>query len=319
MPVAFVTLKDVVIRPEFMQLPFKLSPYKKEEGRNIVEIGFGNGEFPVYMAKNNSQDTFWGIEVSQTCVLKAAKRARSLGIANLFLMCGDARFLLRECFEDESIDKVYMNFPCPWPKSRHEKRRVTYIGFADMLAAVLKCGGVFELVTDEEWYAEEVRDVLSSHNALQLRTFERNPSRPVKTKYERKWLAQGKDIFLVQIEKKERFTVERLIKEEETVNTKIETSAWTLADLDSLNGYEGTEEDCHWTYKGYYTSPEGAFLIQTIASDGGFEQRYFLKLVKKENETLIKLDSNCAAFRTPALKRSLYYLADYLGRVVDRS
>jgi tRNA (guanine-N7-)-methyltransferase len=317
MPVDSVALENVIVRPEGIDIPFDLSSYGT--GKHVVEIGFGNGEFPVYMARSHGEDTFWGIEVSQTCVLKAAKRIRNLGIKNLFLMCGDARFLLRECFQDETIHKVYMNFPCPWPKSRHGKRRVTYSGFADMLAAVLCRGGVFELVTDEEWYADEVKAVLSDHQALTLYAYEKNPHRSVTTKYERKWLAQGKDIFLVQIEKKEKFTVDRLIKEENVMHTKIGNVTWTPSQLQVLNGLEGKAGDCHWTYKNYYMSSGESCLLETIASDGGFEQRFFLKLVKGEKETLIKLDPNCTAFRTPALKQSIYCLAEHLSQAKDHS
>jgi len=305
-------LESVILRPEIMSIPFDLSSFGK--GQNVVEIGFGNGEFPVHMARTYPDDTFFGIEVSQTCVLKAAKRVRQLGLENVYLMCGDARFLMRECFENGSIHKIYMNFPCPWPKSRHSKRRVTAPGFSDVLAGVLAPNGIFELVTDEEWYALEVRDVLSVHPALVLYSYVKNPVRPVTTKYERKWLAQGKDIYRIQIRKKETFLMERLVKEGERMHTKVDVIDWSRSFFQTIKGESESENECHWTYRNSYFSPEGVILLETIATDGNFEQKFFLKIVKEEKETLIKLDGSCLVYRTPAVKKSIFYLAERLRR-----
>lgn len=103
------------------------------------------------------------------------------------------------------------------------------------------------------------------------------------------------------------------------MHTKIGNVTWTPSQLQVLNGLEGKAGDCHWTYKNYYMSSGESFLLETIASDGGFEQRFFLKLVKGEKETLIKLDPNCTAFRTPALKQSIYCLAEHLSQAKDHS
>ena len=77
---------------------------------------FGNGEYTVRYAALHPDTFFVGMEVSPACVLRCAKR--SVGLDNLRLVRTDARYMMKELFADSSLDKIYMNFPCPWPKKR---------------------------------------------------------------------------------------------------------------------------------------------------------------------------------------------------------
>ena len=159
----------------------------------IVEIGFGNGDFLVHLAEKRGKDTLvLGLEVSAVCVLKAAKRLSSRNLTNSRVIMGDARFILENCVPKDSISTIYMNFPCPWPKNRHSSRRVTYGRFPGILSKVLKTGGEFRLVTDEEWYALEVKSNLSSHPSLDFVSLEIEPDLEMTTKYASKWKAMEK-------------------------------------------------------------------------------------------------------------------------------
>ena len=113
-----------------------------------LEIGFGNGEFTVQYAKANPEIFLYGIEISQSCVLRCSRRAADLD--NLKIINTDARYMLRELFEDETLEKIFMQFPCPWPGNGNAHRRVTARDFSDGLAAVLKINGIFEMVSDDE-------------------------------------------------------------------------------------------------------------------------------------------------------------------------
>ena len=96
----------VIIFPESgLPLPVK--------NHTELEIGFGNGEFTAQYAKKNPEIFLYGIEISQACVLRCARRAE--GLNNLRIINTDARYMLRELFEDEALDKIIMQFPCPWP------------------------------------------------------------------------------------------------------------------------------------------------------------------------------------------------------------
>ena len=101
-----------------------------------------------------------GSRVSLQCVMKAVRRIQRSCCPNARVLLGDARFILGYCFPPEWLHAVYMNFPCPWPKTRHAKRRVTYSGFSDVLAGSLATGGIFELVTDDGIYADDVSRII---------------------------------------------------------------------------------------------------------------------------------------------------------------
>jgi len=197
-----------ILSPRELKLPLGLERFSDKLPKVVLEIGFGNGEYTVKWAAANPDSLVVGLEVSFSCVVRCARRIKDAGLSNLKIIRTDARFMMKELFADESLDMVMMNFPCPWPKTRHAKRRVTAKEFADSLAAVLKTGGVFELVTDEEWYAAEVQKALSGHEALSV-SCETDFSRAVTTKYERKWLAMGKKITKLSVTKTKKFTVDR--------------------------------------------------------------------------------------------------------------
>ena len=157
-----------------------------------LEIGFGNGEFTVQYARLHPEILLYGMEISQACVLRCARRAA--GLENLRIINTDARYMLKELFNDESLTRIIMQFPCPWSGSSNAHRRVTAKDFAGSLAAVLKIDGEFYFVSDDYEYSQEVKNILGNHEALELVSFEINPEREITTKYERKWLGQGKNI-----------------------------------------------------------------------------------------------------------------------------
>ena len=300
-----------VLLPRALRLPLnpsEVSPPGAGFERTELEIGFGNGEYTVHHAASQPGLLLFGMEVSQGCLLRCAKRAR--GLNNLRLIRTDARYMMKELFADEALDRVYMNFPCPWPKKRHAHRRVTAREFSDDLAAVLKMGGTFELLTDEEWYADEVRRLLGAHEALELRSFELNPSRAITTKYERRWLEQGKDLYRLTFVKDKHFSVTRRCWGEQDMHVK--TGQPLNEDLlPALVGAVGARGMARWVFKKYYTGTGGKreFLLEALTTDDEFEQRFYLKLLPRIGDTLIKLDSTAQIFLTPAVRGAMEDLA----------
>ncbi len=277
-----------------------------------VEIGFGNGEFLVHLAREHPERLVVGIEMSLTSVLKAARRAQREALLNVRVLHGDARFLARESFADEAVERIYMNFPCPWPKQRHARRRVTASGFASGLAAVLALGGEFHLSTDEGWYAEEVRHILSLHPALEVLSFAVNPPHPVTTKYERKWLASGKDIFTVVFQKTSFWTERRLVKGALDMHVEVPFEGHLKAQLPRLVGREGKGEGTQWFFFDWFLGEENVALVPVLANDEGFEQRFLLRIVPRASTLLVKVDPVGSPYRTPAVAAALRSAAQIL-------
>ena len=276
-----------------------------------LEIGFGNGEFTVQYAEKNPDVLLYGVEISQACVLRCARRA--YGLSNLRLINTDARFMLRELFPDESLQKIIMQFPCPWSKNADAHKRVTAKDFSDGLAAVLKVDGIFEMVSDDEPYANEVWKVLGGHEALRAEDFEVNPKREITTKYERKWLEEGRNIYRVTFRKTKAFTVSRRTSEE--MHIKI-NRAVTAEDIEALRNVEGKKDNgkSFWKFGRSFTDGDRKiFLLETLTSDEEFEQKFYIHVAPKEEGFLLRLDKTADAFLTPAVRSALSDAAERLS------
>ena len=303
-------LNDVIVT-ENDKLPIDwraLSP----SGKIFVEIGFGNGEFLEYLGKTYPDVLIVGIEVSQWCASKGARRALCEGLANVRVMHGDARFLLRHCFAPESVEKVFMNFPCPWPKTRHASRRVTVPVFSDLLNYLLAPGGTFELATDVDWYGQEASMTIAENGAFDALPLEVNPVRPYVTKYERKWKAMGKNTWHLIMRKNGRVRPELDGEDGWPMETETDSKKTVIDVLDALNGAEGAGvgNKGHWVFRDYFVSKEGIGLVLVITADEGFEQHFYLKVIPNHRGITIKVDSVGHPYRTPAMRAALLHALD---------
>ena len=297
-----------IIVDENIELPLdwaSLSP----SGRIFVEIGFGNGEFLEHLAKTYPDVLIVGIEVSQWCATKGARRALSEGLSNVRVMHGDARFLLRNCFSPESVERVYMNFPCPWPKTRHASRRVNVPLFADLLAYVVAPGGYFELATDVDWYAAETAVTISSSGIFEADPIEVDPERPYLTKYERKWRAMGKSTWRLVLHKTGSYDDQMTGNDDFQMEMEC-VSGMKLEDvLSKIKGAEGKGAGGkgHWIFRETFVSDSGVGLVLAITADEGFEQHFYLKVIPGRESFRIKVDSVGHPYRTPAMRAALSY------------
>ncbi|GIX46669.1 MAG: hypothetical protein KatS3mg131_0880 [Candidatus Tectimicrobiota bacterium] len=157
-----------------------------------VELGFGNGEFLVRQAQARPAHNFVGIEREWASVQRGLRRIAQAGVDNVRLLLVEARVALERLFAPQSIARLYALFPCPWPKARHAKHRLFSHPFLCLLNSRLAPEGEVLLVTDHrpylEWVLEQVPD---SGFACQWRCVP--PC--YRTKYERKWQAQGQEQF----------------------------------------------------------------------------------------------------------------------------
>ncbi|WP_041139107.1 tRNA (guanosine(46)-N7)-methyltransferase TrmB [Beduini massiliensis] len=128
--------------------PFDLKNIFTQDQPLRIEIGMGKGDFIIEMAKRYPQINFIGIEKYDSVLVAALKKLiDEEPLPNLRLMCFDAAHL-QELFPAHSIEKIYLNFSDPWPKSKHDKRRLTYRSYLRIYELLLKEGGDIEFKTD---------------------------------------------------------------------------------------------------------------------------------------------------------------------------
>jgi tRNA (guanine-N7-)-methyltransferase len=292
----------------------------------VVEIGFGNGEYLEHLAAARRDATVIGIEISQWCLTKGARRALSGGFKNIRLILGDARYLLKYAFEGECVSEAFMNFPCPWPKRRHAERRVTRGGFTGLLDSRLLPGGVFTLRTDVGWYADETREAFDASPSFAAGPVARIHPRERGTKYERKWLEMGRDIYEVSARKNERAAADAPLQGEERETAEsaelTELSLESPVALDtegfrdlalSLKGDTLEDRGYRVTFRDAFLGPDMSALVKIISVDEGFEQHYYLKLVLAGGKLRAKADSIGHPYRTPGVRASLRHVMRKTG------
>jgi len=160
-----------------------------------IEIGMGKGDFIIASAKAHPEINYIGIEMFSTIILKAMHKCEAFDLPNLMFVKDDAANLLED-FETDEVDCIYLNFSDPWPKHRHEKRRLTYFRFLEKYKTILKPGGHLIFKTDNRGLFEysivsftrfncRIHDVcLDLHNS---EGYEDN----IMTEYERKFSPFG--------------------------------------------------------------------------------------------------------------------------------
>ncbi len=129
----------------------------KEEVLNMsgyaLEIGTGKGQFITTMATKNPDVTFLGLECNTTIAGYCAKNIVESGVNNAFLCHEFAEHILPE-IKAESVSTIYLNFPDPWPKGKHEKRRLTSQEFVKQYYRILKKDGYLYFKTDNHLFYE---------------------------------------------------------------------------------------------------------------------------------------------------------------------
>ena len=159
------------------------------------------------------------------------------------------------------------------------------------------------MLTDDEPYSLEVKNVLGRHEALELSGYEVNPVRPITTKYERKWLDEGKNIYRVLFSKSKAFTVDRRTVQE--MHIKIASSA-QADELASLRNVEG-KDDAHkafWKFGRVFTDGS-SYLLETMTSDDEFMQEFYITVLPRDGGSLLRLGKTSRAFLTPAVRSAL--------------
>jgi tRNA (guanine-N7-)-methyltransferase len=162
----------------------------------VVDIGFGRGEFLIDAAQKEPHRAFVGIERSFKRTLKMARRLARLGIGNVRLVESTAQTGIPELFPERSIGSAWINFPDPWPKDRHARRRLVQAPFIRDLALRLQEGGALYLATDDAAYAAQMAEVLAAQPLLENlyapAPFRREKSGRISTAYELEWEASGR-------------------------------------------------------------------------------------------------------------------------------
>lgn len=166
-----------------------------------IEVGTGMGTFITTLAQNNPDINYVGIEIDKNVMIRVTEKVLELGLTNVRLLLLDANKLM-EYFNENEIDKVYLNFSDPWPKTRHAKRRLTHSNFLSSYKQLLKEHSIVEFKTDNRRLFEFSLMSMNAYgmkfNNLNLDVHDDEPEENIRTEYEEKFSKRGHKIYWIQ-------------------------------------------------------------------------------------------------------------------------
>lgn len=180
-------------------MPWDLTQAFECQADTIVEIGFGMGASLLTMARQRPELNFIGIEVHVAGVGSLVADLHDLAISNVRVAPFDAVEVFKTALIDNSLSGVQIFFPDPWPKLRHQKRRLIQDEFVKQLIPKIKVGGFLHCATDWEPYAQQMLAVLSSQPSLCNQNVDkgfspRPATRPI-TKFEQRGTRLGHGVW----------------------------------------------------------------------------------------------------------------------------
>lgn len=166
-----------------------------------MEIGCGKGQFIAEIAQRNPDINYIAVEKTADVIVLACEKVLERGLKNVFFVKGSAEYLPKY-IPEKSIDRIYLNFSCPFPKAKYAKHRLTHAYFLNIYAPLLSENGEIHQKTDnmhffefsieqfsqEGWLIENVS--LDLHNS----NFEGN----IVTEYEYRFSSMGQPIYRLE-------------------------------------------------------------------------------------------------------------------------
>ena len=170
-----------------------------------LEIGFGGGENLLWQAEHHPDIGLIGCEPFEEGIVKVLSSVEERHLSNIRLWPDDARSVLR-WLPPSSLSRVFVLFPDPWPKRRHQKRRLLSSPTLALVERALMPGGVLNVATDIPDYTRSIFMALTTCPQLQWtaegrRSWRERPQDWPSTRYEQKATREGRQSYWLEFVK----------------------------------------------------------------------------------------------------------------------
>jgi tRNA (guanine-N7-)-methyltransferase len=305
----------------FARLPWPVQ-WPEVYGREapmIVELGFGGGDNLVSLARENPASNIVGVEISLPSLRKGAKKLAAARLSNAYVLQGDSRTVLWLLFQTQSISKVVINFPDPWPKAGHHHRRVINQDFLNLLATRMIPGANLDIATDHHEYQEVIEECLLESDYFKTRVYQPyllSVENRRQTKYERIALAEGRipRYYLWrrnQIDAPDDFP----IPEETIVPHVILLPSLSLDKFgERFEPFHIQDEDIHIKYlKMFHSIDKDMMLVEVFISEKPYQQRIGLSIRRRrEGDLVVSLYEMGFPRPTPGIHLAVKHLVNWL-------
>ena len=166
--------------------------FDSDQHNLVIEIGFGDGAALIESALKYPDKNFIGIEVYDSGLGQCLNAINQHKIKNIRLIYRDAVEVFEQFITKQSVEKINILFPDPWPKKRHHKRRLINKRFLALLSKSLINKGIVNVSTDWENYAQQIELTFKESNQFKEIKSE---LRDLKTKFEKRGIKLGHKIF----------------------------------------------------------------------------------------------------------------------------
>ncbi|MDD5458172.1 MAG: tRNA (guanosine(46)-N7)-methyltransferase TrmB [Phycisphaerae bacterium] len=197
---------ELTLTPESIESALDFEDIFGRKAAVHIEIGSGKGTFLLNQAKAMPEMDFIGIEWARKYCRHAIDRLGRWGIKNVRIIRTEAADFLREHIKDGSVDCFHIYFPDPWPKKKHNKRRLVNLENFDQLLRCLKPTGIIKFATDHADYFEQVKKIIAEKTD-RVEIIDFTPAAGTEngeitgTNYERKYIKDKRDIQAVAVRK----------------------------------------------------------------------------------------------------------------------
>jgi tRNA (guanine-N7-)-methyltransferase len=168
---------------EFKQEQINIPSIFPSSEKVIMEIGFGMGEATAIIAKHHPNNGYIAVDVHPPGIGKLLARIIENDLTNLKVVEEDVHVVLQHMIADESLDGIHLFFPDPWPKKKHNKRRIVNEAFLALIHPKIKKGGFIHIATDWVPYAVSIQEVFAGSTLFTGGVIDKPEWRPV-TRFE---------------------------------------------------------------------------------------------------------------------------------------
>ncbi len=286
----------------------------------IVEIGFGNGDYLVHLAETRPDCNIIGLEISSGSMDRGEARISRRGLSNARVIHGRAETALAHLLAPETVLEFHINYPDPWFKKRHGRRRLIKRETVDYLTSRLIGGGRLLLATDIIAYAEMAHEVLSRtpglSNGLATPWAHELVGR-FQTKYERKGYREGRRGHFFIYERNSRPVAHPpLIKELDMPHLFLQS---TLSATEVVERFEASRRrigEAHIAIlQAYANAARDSAVFEVVAQEPTIEQHTMISLRPREKagEYIVKLTSLGQARPTAGMHAAVQAVGEWVA------